>query len=61
MLWEHRAEDDAAAARWSGLTDNYLRVDAVVPAAIDLRNTITPTRLTGLTNDHLAGAPLYAL
>ena len=57
VLWEHReaalaaenlsdGPDNACTMEvWSGLTDNYLRVLAAAPAALDLHNCITPVRL----------------
>ncbi len=39
---------------WSGLTDNYLRVLAAVPAGLDLHNRIVPVRLA-----HLNGVDLW--
>ncbi len=49
VLWETRHEDRG----WSGLTDNYQRVEAASDA--DLRNTLSPVRLTGLTPAGLRG------
>jgi threonylcarbamoyladenosine tRNA methylthiotransferase MtaB len=49
VLWEQRRAD----GRWSGLTDNYLRVAMDTPA--DLHNTICPALLTGVENGHLIG------
>jgi threonylcarbamoyladenosine tRNA methylthiotransferase MtaB len=49
VLWEsldHPA--NGTGALWSGLTDNYLRVQAVAPAGVDLENRITPARLVAL-------------
>lgn len=46
VLWEGRGEPDAEGTRtWSGYTDNYLRVQAAVPAGVDVENQILPTRL----------------
>ncbi len=47
VLWEEAvAEDPDTGVRvWSGLTDNYLRVHAAAPAALDLHNAIAPVRL----------------
>ncbi len=42
-------------ALWEGLTDNYLRVHAAAPAAYDLRNKITATRILRLENGELQG------
>lgn len=52
VLWEKRRRD----ARWTGWTDNYLRV--VAPAEHDLFNRITPTRLLALENGMLKGEAL---
>ena len=48
VLWE-----DAAGNRWSGLTDNYLRVQA--SSEQDLHNRIFPVRLRELTAHGLSG------
>ena len=46
VLWESLEQPaNGAAAVWSGLTDNYLRVHAVAPVSLDLENRITPARL----------------
>jgi threonylcarbamoyladenosine tRNA methylthiotransferase MtaB len=58
VLWENtvgRRGDAGGTATWSGLTDNYLRVRAEAPAAVDLHNRITGTRLAGLDGDDLLG------
>ena len=51
VLWE-RAERTNGSSRWSGLTDNYIRVSS--RSSQNLANTITPARLTrqrdGLTH-----------
>lgn len=44
VLWEQWE----AGTGWSGLTDNYLRVQAAVPSGTDLANRITPARLLSL-------------
>lgn len=49
VLWEaieHPA--NGTGALWSGLTDNYLRVQAIAPAGDDMENRITPARLVEL-------------
>jgi threonylcarbamoyladenosine tRNA methylthiotransferase MtaB len=51
-LWE-AAKPAEEGPRWSGLTDNYLRVYTSSPA--DLTNTLTPTRLVSLTENGLQG------
>ena len=48
VLWE-----SAAGERWSGLTDNYMRIEAV--SHQNLHNLILPVRLCGLTEDGLCG------
>jgi hypothetical protein len=50
VLWEGAGQPlaDQPGRLWSGLTDNYLRVHTVAPAAADLHNCILPTRLTQL-------------
>lgn len=52
-LAPHAAPADAAESIGSGLTDNYLRVLARLPAGVDLHNRITPTLLTQLAGDDL--------
>ena len=46
VLWETARPYDNATLVWSGLTDNYVRVSAETEA--DLKNRITPARLTRL-------------
>lgn len=58
VLWENMLSQGAATAAtvtWSGLTDNYLRVRATVPAGLELHNRMTETRLIGLDGDDLLG------
>jgi len=57
VLWEGegRALADEAGRLWTGLTDNYLRVHTIVPAGVDLQNTITPVHLAELQGDTLFG------
>lgn len=62
VLWEGRGQqltDSADTFLWSGLTDNYLRVMAQAPAALDLGNLITPVRLEELHGETLYGEPQY--
>ena len=40
---------------WFGLTDNYLRVAAVVPESCDLHNALLPVHLAGVNGDVLHG------
>ncbi len=54
VLWEHREPD----GRWSGLTDNYLRV--LGPATGDLRNRFVSTLLTGAESAYMTGECIYA-
>ncbi len=49
VLWEHQEPPGL----WSGLTDNYLRV--LARSDRDLRNLITPVRLTGMQDGYLRG------
>ncbi|MCO6451595.1 MAG: tRNA (N(6)-L-threonylcarbamoyladenosine(37)-C(2))-methylthiotransferase MtaB [Caldilineales bacterium] len=59
VLWEGRGEPEAGGqARWSGYTDNYLRVEVTVPASLDLENQLTQTLLShplGEPPDRLCG------
>ena len=50
VLWEDREPD----GRWSGLTDNYLRVLATTDD--DLHNRVLPTRLMHAESAYLDGA-----
>ncbi len=49
VLFEAREPD----GRWSGLTDNYIRV--LAPSATDLHNRILPTRLSAATAAYVEG------
>jgi threonylcarbamoyladenosine tRNA methylthiotransferase MtaB len=53
VLWESSAPDGGGQWRLSGLTDNYLRVEAV--AARPLDNHITPALLEQQTDGGLVG------
>ncbi|HSR34393.1 MAG TPA: tRNA (N(6)-L-threonylcarbamoyladenosine(37)-C(2))-methylthiotransferase MtaB [Anaerolineae bacterium] len=53
VLWEASREERDGSLVWSGLTDNYLRVQTLSSA--DLTNTITSTRLCALVNGSLQG------
>ena len=55
VLWERRRSD----GWFSGLTDNYLRVDARTND--DLHNRLTDVQLVGLRNGHLLGELACAL
>ncbi len=49
VLWEQlERPGNGAAPLWSGLTDNYLRVQAAAPVDAGLTNRITPARLLSL-------------
>ncbi len=53
VLWEGPGESLASGeVRWTGYTGNYLRVETVTPAGVDLENRIMPVQIAGL-----AGAP----
>jgi threonylcarbamoyladenosine tRNA methylthiotransferase MtaB len=52
VLWESYRMGEPVPV-WRGLTDNYLRVQTAHPA--DLRNILTATRLTALTEGGLQG------
>jgi threonylcarbamoyladenosine tRNA methylthiotransferase MtaB len=52
VLWEKRRRD----GRWTGWTDNYIRVVAHEEA--NLRNQITPARLVALENGYVSGEAL---
>jgi len=45
VLWEGGEQQADGRVRWSGYTDNYLRVETTVPAAADLENRILPAAL----------------
>ncbi len=46
---------DEPGRLWFGLTDNYLRVAAVVPEPVDLHNTLVPVSLEGVEGDVMHG------
>ena len=54
VLWEGEGDwlgpqgDVGSTRRFSGYTDNYLRVETVVPAGVDLNNVISATHLLGV-------------
>jgi threonylcarbamoyladenosine tRNA methylthiotransferase MtaB len=58
VLWEGEGQPltDETGSLWSGFTDNYLRVLAVAPSAIDLHGVITPVHLDELRGETLFGA-----
>jgi threonylcarbamoyladenosine tRNA methylthiotransferase MtaB len=53
VLWESTTAVGPEGWRMSGLTDNYLRVNAQAPQ--HLWNRITPVKLTSFTNDGILG------
>jgi len=53
VLWER-----GKAGSWSGLTDNYIRVEAA--SHQDLHNRILPVRLSSLMEDGLHGELLIS-
>lgn len=53
VLWETAVGADADGLRWTGYTDNYIRVAAHGPA--DLFNRVTPTQLLQAKPDGLWG------
>ncbi|MBI4769734.1 MAG: tRNA (N(6)-L-threonylcarbamoyladenosine(37)-C(2))-methylthiotransferase MtaB [Chloroflexi bacterium] len=53
VLWEATRQAGPAGFRWSGLSDNYLRVELTSPQM--LWNTVTPATLTGLAPGGLYG------
>jgi len=57
VLWEGVGQPltDEPGHRWSGLTDNYLRVTAVAPVDIDLHNCCLPVRLVTVEGEALLG------
>jgi threonylcarbamoyladenosine tRNA methylthiotransferase MtaB len=54
VLWEDH-EQVGARVRWSGLTDNYIRVRTETGPEVDLTNRVTPTRLVSTIRGGLAG------
>ena len=55
VLWESAKQKGANNWELQGLTPNYLRVSSIAPA--NLWNTITPVRLTGITENGMLGVP----
>jgi len=45
VLWESGQRGDHGEVVYTGYTDNYLRVETVVPETVDLDNVITPAAL----------------
>jgi threonylcarbamoyladenosine tRNA methylthiotransferase MtaB len=57
VLWEQWE----AGTGWSGLTDNYLRVQTAAPSGTDLANRITPARLVSLDSGILQASFISGL
>jgi threonylcarbamoyladenosine tRNA methylthiotransferase MtaB len=55
VLWENSIAVANGMVSWTGLTDNYLRVQAEVPTGADLRNCVRAVRLERLDGDDLWG------
>ncbi len=60
VLWEGKGQElnHGIGWLWQGYTDNYLRVETVVPAGENLTNRITAVRLEALTGQVLSGTIL---
>ena len=56
VLWETNTGADKDGLRWTGYSDNYIRVTAHGPA--DLFNKVTPTRLSDAHAEGMQGAIL---
>ncbi len=58
VLWEGEGEPltDEPGRVWTGLTDNYLRVRAVMPDDLDMHNRIVETKITELSGETLFGS-----
>jgi threonylcarbamoyladenosine tRNA methylthiotransferase MtaB len=55
VLWENCTAGVNGAVRWTGLTDNYLRVQAETSDGVDLRDRVSAVRLGRLDGDDLWG------
>ena len=57
VLWEGEGQalDDGSGCLWHGYTDNYLRVETVVPVSECLTNRITPVHLDVVTGQVMSG------
>ena len=53
VLWEGSGVSDGDQIRWSGYTDNYLRVETRVDMDQDLENHITSAHFTGVESGRL--------
>jgi threonylcarbamoyladenosine tRNA methylthiotransferase MtaB len=53
VLWEQAVGADNGGLRWSGYSDNYIRVTASGP--VDLFNRVTRVRVTAVTADGASG------
>jgi len=52
VLWEGPGESlPSGELRWTGYTENYLRVETTTPAGLNLENRILPVQLSGLAGD----------
>jgi len=58
VLWETAVGADDQGLRWSGYTDNYIRVAGHSPQ--DLFNQITPALLVNARPDGMAARPLFS-
>jgi threonylcarbamoyladenosine tRNA methylthiotransferase MtaB len=57
VLWEGPGQPQhSGLVRWSGYTENYLRVLLDAPAGLDLENRILPVRIIDHTPEHLVAA-----
>ncbi len=49
VLWEGKGEAQThGQRRWSGYTDNYLRIETLAPEDLDLENRVVETRVEGI-------------
>ena len=58
VLWEGAGQEltDEPGLLWTGLTDNYLRVNAVAPKGVDLRNQVVDVQLEELNGETIHGS-----
>ncbi len=61
VLWEERHREAPGWYCWRGLTDNYLRVQALLPAYVDLHNQVLPARLLTSDGNVITAEPLLSL
>ena len=57
VLWETAVGADESGLRWTGYTDNYIRVAARGPA--DLFNTVTRVEIEGAEEDGVYGRVIH--